>query len=91
MGTTNRFTKDPEATLDYQVDWEDWLAGDTISTSAWTVPEGLTEVSDTKTTSTATVWLSGGTAGQTYAVENKIVTADARTDERTIYIECIEK
>ena len=91
MGTTNRFTKDPEATLDYQVDWEAWLAGDTISTSDWDVPIGLTEDSDSKTTLTATVWLSGGTIGTTYAVVNEIVTVAAREDNRTIYIECMEK
>ena len=87
----NRFTKDPEAVLDYQVDWSDWLDDDTIDTSEWTVPAGLTEDSDSNTYTVAKVWLSGGTAGATYAVENKITTTDGRTDERTIYIECIEK
>ena len=87
----NRFTKDPEAVLDYQVDWSDWLDDDTIDTSEWTVPAGLTEDSDSNTYTVAKVWLSGGTSGTTYAVENKITTADGRTDERTIYIECIEK
>ena len=86
----NRFEKDPEAVLDYQIDWEDWLNGDTISTSVWTVPDGITIDSSSKTTSTATVWLSSGTAGITYAVENKVTTVGSRTDERTIYIEVRE-
>ena len=86
----NRFVKDPEAVLDYQIDWTDWLDSDTISTSVWTVPAGITKDSDSKTTEVSTIWLSGGTAGQTYAIECKITTAGSRTDERTIYIEVRE-
>ena len=29
------FPKDPDAVLDYYLDWGPWLAGDTIVTSAW--------------------------------------------------------
>ena len=56
------FAKDPDAVLDYAVDWLRWLAGDEIATSVWIVPDGLTRVSDAATTTKATVWLSGGTA-----------------------------
>ena len=87
----NRFLKDPDAVLDYQIDWSDWLDSDTISTSAWTVPTGLTEDSDSNTTTTATVWLSGGTAGTSYSVINHIVTAAGREDDRTITIKCRER
>ena len=87
----NRFVKDPEAVLDYKVDWTDWLDGDTINTSAWTVPDGITKDSDNNTTEVATIWLSGGTALQTYVLENKITTTGSRSDERTIYIEVKEK
>lgn len=80
------FYKDPNAVLDYQIDWSDWLSSDTISTSTWTVPDGLTKDSDTKTTTTTTIWLSGGTAGADYTVINRIVTAGARTEERSIFI-----
>ena len=66
------FVKDPDATLDYIIDWSEWLDTDTISTSTWTVPTGLTNVSDSNTTTTATIWLSGGTAGQRYTVSNRI-------------------
>ena len=34
------FTKDPDAVLDYSVDWSLWLAGDEISTSEWILEEG---------------------------------------------------
>lgn len=82
------FQKDPNATLDYKRDWAVWLApfGDTILTSAWIVPAGLTKGTDTSTSTTATVWLSGGTAGQSYDVVNRVVTTQGRTDDRTMQI-----
>jgi hypothetical protein len=85
------FYKDPDAVLDYQIDWSTWLGSDTISTSAWTVQSGLTKGSDSKTDTTTTVWLSGGTAGQTYRVTNRIVTAGGRTDDRTFWVVVDEK
>jgi len=89
---TRHFLKDPDAVLDYQIDWSSWLdTGETISASAWTVPTGLTEDSDSNTTTTATVWLSGGTAGVTYSVTNQITTSDSRTEDRTITIRCGER
>ena len=37
------FIKDPDATLDYTVEWGEWLGdGDTVSTATWTVPDDLT-------------------------------------------------
>jgi len=80
------FTKDPDATLDYQIDWSDWLDSDTISTSTWTVPSGITKDSDTASTTATTIWLSGGTAGESYELVNQIVTAAGRTDDRTITV-----
>lgn len=80
------FLKDPNSVLDYVVNWASWLDTDTISTSTWTVPTGITKASDTNTTTTATIWLSGGTAGTSYDIANKIVTAAGRTEERTITI-----
>ena len=87
MGTINRFEKDPDALLDFQVDWAAWLSeGDTIASSTWDVPDGLVEESSSATTTTATVWLSGGTAGSTYKIANRITTTDGRIDDRTLYI-----
>lgn len=82
--------KDPAAVLDYTLDWdaEDWLGADTITgTPVWTVPSGLTKDSQSNTTTTATAWLSGGTADQDYDVACKITTTAGRTDERTIRIQ----
>lgn len=86
--------KDPDATLDYQRDWSAWLAAaddDTIVTSTWIVPDGLTKTDEANTATTATVWLSGGTAGLSYDVVNRIVTAQGRTDDRTLTIICRQR
>jgi hypothetical protein len=80
------FVKDPDATLDYKVDWTLWLDGDYITTSTWDVPAGLTEEAKVNDTTSATVWLSGGTFGQRYEVINRIITNAGRTDDRTIII-----
>jgi len=85
------FLKDKDAKLDYAVDWTAWLGNDTIDTSTWTVPIGLTKISDSKTTKIATVWLGGGTAGQEYTVTNHIKTVSGREDERSITIHVQER
>jgi hypothetical protein len=81
------YTKDPNAVLDWKVDWTAWLAsGETITTSTWIVPTGITKDSDTHTGTAATVWLSGGTVNVSYEVTNRVVTSAGRTDDRTIRI-----
>jgi len=82
------FTKDPDAVLDYSVDWSAWLAGDEIASSQWLLGVGalLEVLTDTNTATSATVWLQGGQAGITYLVTNRIVTAGGRTDDRTISV-----
>lgn len=83
--------KDPNATLPYTVDWTAWLAneGDTALSATWTVPTGLTESIDPRHGRTldagkATIWLSGGTEGQTYLVTCHLITAGGREDDRTL-------
>jgi len=78
------FVKDPQAILDYTINWAPWLNGDTISTSAWTVDSPATSVSESKTTGTTTIFVSGGVAGSNYVLINSIVTAGGREDERSI-------
>lgn len=85
------FTKDPADVLDYVVDWTAWLAGDTITDATWTIPAGLVQTAATKTSATATVWLSGGTAGAAYVVACRVETAGGRTAERSITILCQER
>lgn len=92
---TRIFVKDPDAVVDYAIDWTTWLAGDTITTSTWTVPTGITKNSDAQTTTQTSIWLSVGTTAfgrrRTYTITNKIVTAANRTEERSIYIQMKHK
>lgn len=106
MGNPVRvFPKDPQSTLDYEIDWANggandgsatdygWLQGDTIKTSTWAATTGITVVSSSMTTTKTIVWLSGGTAGSSYEVTNTITTNNtpARIDQRTIRIEVQER
>ena len=93
-----QFIKDPDAVLDYKFDWKDstngtgdsdWLAsGETIASHTIDEDTGITVDSSaqTDTNTSVTVWLSGGTAGVSYAVRCEIVTSASRTDERTMLI-----
>ena len=65
--------------------------GETISTSTWTVPSGITKDSDSGTTTKATIWLSGGTAGEDYDLVNHVVTSSDREDDRTITVAVRQK
>lgn len=62
--------------LIYTIDWSSWLnAGDTINSSSWTVPAGMTDVTDSKTTTTTVVKISGGTVGSSYTITNTVTTS----------------
>lgn len=81
------YIKDPNAVLDYQWDWSAWLPDDdAIASATVTAEAGLTVNSSSSVNATVTAWLSGGTAGSDYNVTCRIVTADGRTDDRTIKI-----
>ena len=87
-----RFLKDPDAVLDFAVDWSDWLSdGETISSHTVTVQSGITKDSDSESAGVVTVWLSGGTAGSTYEVTVQTVTSAGRTDDRTFTVMIIER
>lgn len=79
-----------------------YLQGATISSSTTTVPSGLTKDSENTNATTvrgvsfaintvATVWLSGGSEGETYAVVNRITTSDGRTTDQTMFIRITSK
>lgn len=86
------YVKDPNDVLDYTIDWATWLAtGDTITVSTFTVPTGLTKQSESNTTTFATVWLTGGTAGVEYVVTNHVTSAAGRQEDQTIIVLVLEK
>lgn len=89
---TTTWQKDPEAVLDWDFDWSDWLeSGETISSYVVTVPTGITLAADGRVGAVITAWLSGGTVGSPYRVECKITTSDGRTDERSLTIRVQER
>ena len=80
-------TKDAADVVDFTINWASVLAtGETISTSTWTADTGITVDSNSKTTTTTTVWLSGGTVNTPYKVYNTIVTSASRTFKRYIEV-----
>jgi hypothetical protein len=79
--------KDPEAVLDYTVDFAPWLLpeADTIA-SATVTGTGVTVDSSAVVGGTAvTMWVSGGTVNTTGNAVVQITTVDGRIDERTVY------
>ena len=87
--------KDPDEVLDYQIDWSTLLGTDTIITSTWVFADAqdnaLVMDSNTHTTTTATVWLSAGTAGTTYQLTNRITTLGGRTRDQTMKLKVKDK
>jgi len=96
VAVIDRFLKDPDAILDYSLDWSDWLvSGDTILTSVWVViPAADLIIGDGGNGAPApsilgvitTVWLIAGAVGVTYLLENTITTTLSRKDQRTVAI-----
>jgi hypothetical protein len=76
---------DPDAVLDYTLNWSAWLASDTITASTWVAPSGVTVDSDTHTTTHTTAWIRSETSGS-YTLTNRITTAGGRTDDRSVSI-----
>lgn len=90
------FYKTTEGVLDYTLDWgANWLEDEeTISTSEWDIyaenresSVSLTEDSNSKTDTTATIWVSDGTVGCRYRLRNTITTSSGRTGRKTMYLE----
>jgi hypothetical protein len=81
------FVKDPSEVKDYGRDWTDHLDdSDTIAESTWVVETGLTAGDEELIGAVAKIWLSGGTAGEDYAVTNHVTTTGGREFERTFTV-----
>lgn len=83
--------KDPDEILDYAVLWWKRLIDDTIVSSTWIVPDGITMADSSFQPDYTVIWLSGGTTGQTYDIVNRIVTAGGRTMDQTVRVRIIDK
>lgn len=79
--------KSPNEVLDYSIDWSARLNGDTIASSAWAVPAGMTDTSPSNTATTTTIWLGGGTLDTKPAiVSNTVTTASGRVMAQSVAI-----
>ena len=85
------FVKDPDAVLDYALDWTKWLEGDTLTSGTWTIDAGPTIASQNVSAGIVTMFLSGGVDGTTYVARCRIVTTGGRTEDRTIHIQVRER
>lgn len=81
------FIHDPQATLVYGIEWEDWLAdGDSLATSTWTADEGITLGFDELDGTQTRVIVSGGTNKSNYRITNHVVSALGLEDDRSILL-----
>jgi hypothetical protein len=82
------YIHDPDAVLDYAVDWTEWLAtGDSITSHSVAVESGnVVKDSDSLAGTIVRAWISGGTNGTDATVRYRVTTAQGRTDDRTIYL-----
>lgn len=68
-------SKHADDRLDYTFDWSTWLNGQTISSSAWTVPGELTGSGAASTSTSTSITVSGGSANRQYVIKNTITTS----------------
>lgn len=95
MPVLQTYEHDPDAELDYSVDWTAWLPdGDTIASSDWEIsPSGPTISRKTVDVDgkIATCFVEGLVAGTKYRLTNRIVTTPgARRNDRSILLKTVE-
>lgn len=90
-----KFTHDPQAVLDYPVDWSAWLVeGDTLLDVTVTAEAGITVDSvQPPVDGVAVAWISAAdaTVGETYTVTYHAVTANGLEDDRSILLKIQER
>lgn len=82
------YLKDPEARVDYAIDWAEYLDGQTIAASTWTVEPveqgGIAVDEDSFEPLRTAARLSGGVTGHSYSVSNLVTLSDGTADVRSI-------
>lgn len=84
--------KDPDSIAEaFTIDWSADMAlsspADTIASSTWTASGGVTIVTSSNTTTTATVKVSGGQKGRYALLTNHAVFASGYEDDATITLD----
>jgi hypothetical protein len=85
------YLKDPDAVLDYAIDWgTEYLGTDTLANSEWAVEPveagGLEVAYHQFDVALSTVKASGGIAGHVYQLINYVDLASGRKDSRSIVL-----
>ena len=89
------FVKDPDARLDYAIDWTPFLGSDTIDTVEWLDPTPETdpplEIEDAGLDgNTHVAWVTGGQVHRSYRVTSRVTTAEGRVQDESILIVIVE-
>ena len=80
-----RFVKDPDARLDYQIDWSLWLAeDDEIAAHDIVEVDGVEVDASSHDANTVTLVVSGGEAGVAAQATCRVTTAAGWVDDRTV-------
>lgn len=86
------FVFDPQANLDFEFDWSQWLEDtEQITTQTVTSDGDLTVSQVTQTGGVVKCWLSGGTLGSTQRVTCHITTNMGRQDDRTLSVRVVDR
>ncbi len=84
-----RLEHDPDATLDYAIDWSEWLSSTAqLANAQWTLPPGVTLVHEDRVGDHAIIWLMVSAPGE-YALRCQATDDKSpinRVDVRTIRI-----
>ena len=89
------YLKDPEARVDYAIDWAVYLDGQTIVASTWAVePDeqgGIAIEEASFAPERSAVRLAGGVIGHVYTVSNLVTLSDGSQDSRSITLRVEER
>lgn len=88
--------KDPDAVLDYSVDWTEALeAGEVIAAAEWLVdpqpPGGLAVDGESAAGDVRSAVVSGGRPGEVYRLTNRVTTDQGRTHDRSFLIRIADR
>ena len=90
------YLKDPQAILDYGIDWPpNWMGEAAISSALWVVtppePGGIVTLDEAFEGSRTSVRLGGGVPGHVYRVAASVMLSDGRADERSLTLRVEER
>ena len=84
------YLKDPDAIVDYAIDWAPYLDGRTIVASGWSVAPaetgGIAVVEAGFDGARSAARLSGGIVGHSYSLANRVTLSDGSGDDRSIVL-----